>query len=176
MADLAVDISTHDHIAGKETASVTLVEYGDYECPDCGVAHPIVKRLQKHFGDRLRFVFRNFPLPQHPYAEAAAETAEFAAGKGHFWPMHDAIYQHQSQLNLNVLEQLAQQIGLDAAELHTALGAHTFRSRVQADLRSGEQSGVEGTPTFFLNGTFFEDSYDYDSLVEAIQNLLTNAG
>lgn len=175
MADLAVDVSSKDHIAGPSNAAATLVEYGDYECPDCGVAFPIVKRLQKHFGERLRFVFRNFPLSQHRYAEAAAEAAEFAASKDKFWPMHDAIYEHQNHLNLKMLETLVEQLGLDPAELHTALGAHTFRSRVQADTQSGEKSGVRGTPTFFLNGTFFDEDYDFDTLVEAIDAALGNA-
>src|SRR6185369_7770118 len=95
---LTLPVSERDHVQGPETAPVTLVEYGDYECPHCGRAHPVVKRVQKHFGDSLRFVFRNFPLSEmHPMAEPAAEAAEFAASQGKFWEMHDGIYEHQTQ-------------------------------------------------------------------------------
>ena len=111
---LKVAISEHDHLQGPEDATVTLVEYGDYQCPDCVRAHPIVKLLKKRFGGSLRFAFRNFPLAQiHPFAEPAAEAAEFAAAQGQFWEMHDAIYERQSQLSSEFLFSVAKNKGMD---------------------------------------------------------------
>src|ERR1700759_4074767 len=110
MATLKVPVSALDHVQGDEQAPIVLVEYGDYECPHCGHAYPIVKRVQKHFGKRLAFVFRNFPLNEaHPHAEAAAETAEFAGAHSRFWEMHDAIFENQDDLSGTVLVELAEQ-------------------------------------------------------------------
>ena len=115
---LKVPVTSADHIQGEADAPLTMVEYGDYECPHCGQAYPIVQEVQKHFGKRLRFVFRNFPLnDSHPSAEAAAETAEFAAAKGRFWEMHDAIFENQDNLGLGMLLELAEALGLSAANL-----------------------------------------------------------
>src|SRR2546423_12240032 len=113
-ARLTLPVSQRDHQQGPETAPVTLVEYGDYECPYCGEAHPIVKELQRRLGDRLRFVFRNFPLTNaHPHAEHAAETAEAAGAQGKFWEMHDYLYEHQRALDDEHLETYAGTLGLD---------------------------------------------------------------
>src|SRR5271156_702751 len=118
MTRLSVPVSAKDHIQGDPHAPVTLVEYGDYQCPSCGQAYPIVKRLQKHFGKRMSFVFRNFPLTQiHPYAEPAAETAEFAAAHHKFWQMHDLLYENQDRLDDDLLVELAQGLQLAPAQL-----------------------------------------------------------
>ena len=130
MTKLKVPVTTADHIAGGEEAAVTLVEYGDYECPHCGAAHPTVQRLRKKFGKHLRFVFRNFPLNQiHPMAQSAAEAAEFAGAGGRFWEMHDGIFEHQDQIGEELLLELADAIGLSAADLSTALETEAFTPR-----------------------------------------------
>ena len=120
MTKLSIAVSAKDHQQGNPDAPCTLVEYGDYQCPSCGHAYPIVKRVQKHFGKRLLFVFRNFPLSQmHPYAEPAAETAEFAAAHDKFWEMHDLLYESQDRLDDALLLELTQKLQLDPAELDT---------------------------------------------------------
>ena len=145
------------------------MEYGDYECPACGAAFPIVKRLQEHLGDRLKVVFRNFPLREiHPYAEHAAETAEFAAADGHFWEMHDLLFENQETLEDEFLFQLAAKMALSAHKLRRTLAAETYRDRVEGDFRGGIRSGVNGTPTFFINGVRHDGSYDFGTLLEAI--------
>lgn len=173
MTRLSVPVSAKDHIQGDPKAPVTLVEYGDYQCPSCGQAYPIVKRLQKHFGKRMSFVFRNFPLTQiHPYAEPAAETAEFAAAHHKFWEMHDLLYENQESLDDGLLLQLSQQLNLDPNALAEALESKQLEPRVRADFSSGVRSGVNGTPTFFINGQRHDGSYDYASMVEAIDGVL----
>ena len=165
---LSAPVTAEDHCQGEANAAVTLVEYGDYQCPTCGAAYPIVKQLQKHFGDRLRFVHRNFPLPQHHYALPAAETAEFAASEGKFWEMHDALYENQSEIGNDLFPELAEELGLDTKKLEEALDDTSFSATIDKDLASGEASGVHGTPTFFLNGKRHDDSFDYETLKAAI--------
>ena len=173
MAKLKVHVGPADHISGDEHAPVTLVEYGDYECPHCGHAHPIVQAVRKHFGKQLRFVFRNFPLTQiHPHAEMAAEAAEFAASKGRFWEMHDAIFENQALLGDQLLADLAEGLGLPLVELRVALENHEFLPKVKEDFMGGVRSGVNGTPTFFLNGERYEGSWEYGDLVEAIESVM----
>jgi protein-disulfide isomerase len=129
--------------------------------------------VQKHFGKSLLFVFRNFPLTQiHPYAEPAAETAEFAAAHNKFWEMHDLLYENQDRLDDALLFELAQKLQLDPAELREALESKEFEPRVRADFSSGVRSGVNGTPTFFLNGRRHDGPYDFNSLVEAVDRVL----
>ena len=167
---LRVPVTERDHVQGSDNAAVTLVEYGDYECPHCGHAHPVVKRLQKQFGDKLRFVFRNFPLTQiHPLAEPAAEATEFAASQGKFWEMHDGIFEHQALLSLEFLTSLARENGLNEAALSEALASGGFRGRVKEDFTGGVRSGVNGTPTFFVNGKRHDAPPDYESLLQAIE-------
>jgi protein-disulfide isomerase len=169
---LKVSVSAEDHVQGSEDAKVTLVEYGDYECPHCGRAYPVVKRLQEHFRDSLRFVFRNFPLTEmHPLAEPAAESAEFAATQGKFWEMHDGIYEHQSQLSLELLLSLAKKNGMDQRALTQALNSGTFQDRVKKDFMSGVRSGVNGTPTFFINGRRHDAQPDFESLANGIEGI-----
>jgi protein-disulfide isomerase len=173
MSSLKIPVRPEDHIEGDVNAPCTLVEYGDYQCPHCGRAYPIVKRVQKHFGKRLRFVFRNFPLNEiHPQAETAAETAEFAAAQGKFWEMHDALFENQSRFSPAFFPELAQKLGLDAADLRDALGTEKYRAHVRSDFMSGARSGVNGTPTFFINGQRLDGPWDYEDLVGAIDAAL----
>jgi protein-disulfide isomerase len=170
---LRVPVGDQDHIQGNTDAKCTLVEYGDYECPHCGRAYPIVKRVQKHFGKKLRFVFRNFPLAEmHPHAESAAESAEFAGAHGKFWEMHDALFENQGQLSGALYLKLAQQVGLSPLDLRAAVEQREYLPKVKADFTGGVRSGVNGTPTFFINGKRHDASFEYDDLVEAIESSL----
>jgi protein-disulfide isomerase len=169
MSTLRVPITQHDHILGPANAPVTLVEYGDYECPHCGAAHPIVKLVRKHFGKRLRFAFRHFPLSQvHPYAESAAESAEFAGAHGLFWEMHDGIYENQDRIELPLFFALARGLGLSEVDLRTALVDGVYQPKVHNDFIGGVRSGVNGTPTFFINGVRHDGTYAFDDLAAAI--------
>jgi protein-disulfide isomerase len=168
--DLTTPVGETDHIQGASDARVTLVEYGDYECPYCGMAYPIVKRLQARLGDQLRFVFRNFPLSEmHPHAAAAAELAEAAALQGKFWEMHDALYENQRALAPADLERYARKLGLDLDSIETAFKGGALRQRVKADFTSGVRSGVNGTPTFFIDGRRFDGDWrDEDSFLAVL--------
>jgi protein-disulfide isomerase len=158
-----------DHIRGPANAAVTLVEYGDYECPYCGAAYPIVKEVQSRMSDRLRFVFRNFPITtSHPHAEQAAEAAEAAAAQGRFWEMHDHLYENQRRLEDSDLRAYAETVGLDVEQFDNELTEHVHAPRVREDFMSGVRSGVNGTPTFFINGRRHDDSYDLDTLLAAL--------
>ncbi len=170
MSKLTAAVSSNDHSLGKTNAPWTLVEYGDYQCPSCGDAYAIVKQLQQHFGDQLRFVFRNFPLDMHPYAEHAAEAAEFAAAHGKFWEMHDLLFEHQANLKDATLLKLAVKLRLASDHLVYALKEGKYAARVKTDLESGIASGVEGTPTFYINGKRYDGDYDLDSLIEAVES------
>jgi formate-nitrite transporter family protein len=171
MSRLRPAVSDSDHSAGPENAPVTLVEYGDYECPHCGRAHPIVREAQKRMGDRLRFVFRNFPLAEaHPHAQRAAEAAEAAAAQGKFWEMHDVIFEHQLHLSDADLIRYATTLGLDAGRMKNELDAGTYAERVQADVSSGARSGVNGTPTFFINGKRYDGPWDLATLLGALKD------
>ncbi len=146
-------VSTEDHLVGPEDAQVTLVEYGDYECPSCGMAHPIVKSIRRRLGDQLRFVFRPFPLSQsHPHAAHAAEAAEAAAAQGKFWPMHDMLFENQDRLTDADLLRYADALDLDSDLVAKEVEEETYAAKVRASFRSGVRSGVNGTPTFFING------------------------
>ena len=167
---LRTPIMLKDHVQGDQHAAITLVEFGDYECPHCGHAYPIIKRVQKHFGPRLRFVFRNFPLNEiHPNAEAAAEAAEFAATHGRFWEMHDGIYENQKKIGLQFFIELAETLALSAPVLREALAAREFAPRVKEDFLGGVRSGVNGTPTFFINEQRHDGPFEFEVLVEAIE-------
>lgn len=170
MTHLTPPIGPHDHVQGPENAPITLVEYGDFQCPDCGDAHPVVKQMQQEFGESLRFVYRNFPLNDiHPYAEHAAEAAEAAGAQGKFWPMHDLLYAHQRALHDPQLAEYAQQAGADPAAVTQALADGTFAPRVGEDLAGGERSGVQGTPTFYVNGIRFDGNWSSGELSLALQ-------
>jgi protein-disulfide isomerase len=176
MATLKVPVTPNDYIRGPMDAPVTLVEYGDYQCPYCGAAHPIVQAIESHFADQLRLVFRNFPLTEiHPLAEPAAETAEYAGANGQFWEMHDALYENQDQLGIPLFFALAQALGLSQEGLRDALENGTFAPKIQNDFLGGVRSGVNGTPTFFINGQRHDGTYDYPHLAAAIESQLVHA-
>jgi protein-disulfide isomerase len=170
---LTLPVGPRDHIRGHEAAAVTLVEYGDFECPQCGAARPIVARVAHRFGDRLRFVFRHFPLTNsHPNAQHAAEEAEWAAALNAFWPMHDALYAAQNRLSDRRMLELAVDLGLPGAGLQRAWIDHTFIARIKEDFASGLASGVTGTPSFFINGVRHEAGWDEMALSQAIADAL----
>jgi protein-disulfide isomerase len=159
-----------DHIQGPADAAVTLVEYGDYECPYCGAAHPIIKEVQARMGERLRFVFRNFPITtSHPHAERAAEAAEAAASQGRFWQMHDLLYENQRRLRDQDLRDYAEELGLDIGLFDNQLAEGVHAARVHEDFMSGVRSGVNGTPTFYINGARHDGSYDIETLLAALR-------
>ncbi len=167
---LSVEVSKDDHIQGEKNAPVTLVEYGDYECPVCGAAYPIVKDIQKKLGVNLRFVFRNFPLSEmHPHAAQAAEAAEAASAQGKFWEMHDALYENQGNLSERDLLDYSEKIGLDENQFATDLQNETYADKIQTDFESGVESGVNGTPTFFVNGVRFDGDWQNGELLDALQ-------
>jgi len=173
MSTLKIPVSERDHVQGEENAPCTLVEYGDYECPHCRAAHPVIRRLERHFGGRLRFVFRNFPLTQiHRNAQSAAETAEFAAAGGKFWEMHDLLFHNQERLGSALFEELVSQLGLDADELRKSLEEGTYTSLVREDFTGGVRSGVNGTPTFFINGDRHNGPHDFEHLSAKIEAAL----
>jgi protein-disulfide isomerase len=176
MATLHVPVNSADQTQGDAFAPVTLVEYGDYECPACGAAFPVVKAVQRQFGTKLRFVFRNFPLTKlHPHAESAAEVAEFAGAHGRFWEMHDALYENQAEFGVPLYLALAESLGLSPVDLREALETHSFRPKVRRDFSGGIRSGVNGTPTFFINGTRHDGAFEVEALVAAITAALEHA-
>jgi protein-disulfide isomerase len=165
-------VGREDHVLGDASAAVTLVEYGDYECPHCATAHPIVEALRTAFGPALRFVFRNFPLNEiHPHAEHAAEAAEAAASvsPSAFWAMHAAIFANQEALGDRALAQYGEEAGVPGGVIAAALKAHTYEPRVKSDFESGIRSGVNGTPTFFINGQKHTGAYDLATLRHAVE-------
>jgi protein-disulfide isomerase len=170
LVELQVPVIAQDHVQGPDTAPVTLVEYGDFECPYCRRAFHAIKWVQRELRDQLRFVYRNFPLREiHPHAQHAAEAAEAAAAQGKFWEMHDYLFEHQFALEDADLRQYAARLGLDLDCFEQNLTEHRFARRIERDLQGGIESGVPGTPTFFINGVRHEDSYDRLSLLSAIQ-------
>jgi formate-nitrite transporter family protein len=172
-ATLTQPVSEHDHAEGPADAPLTLVEYGDYQCPYCGAAFPVVKRLQKTLGKKLRFVFRNFPLTQaHPYALIAAEAAEAAALQGKFWEMHDLLFEEQTFLKPDIIHLWAKNIGLDLEKFRNDIKQGVVEKRIKEDRQSGIRSGVNGTPTFFINGTRYDGPPEYDSLLAALESEL----
>ena len=168
---LTPPVSERDHIAGPDSAPVTLVEYGDYECPFCGAAYPIVKTVQRTLGEDLRFVFRNFPLAEaHPHARKAAQAAEAAGAQGKFWEMHDLLYENQQALELEDLIGYAKTLGIDTVRFARELEDGTYEKRVRDDFRSGVKSGVNGTPTFFINGERYDGSWaNADAFIGALR-------
>ena len=168
--DLSQDVDPErDHIRGSEDAPVTLVEYGDFECPYCGRAEPVIRELLSSFDDDVRYVWRHLPLNDvHPNAQLAAEASEAAAAQGHFWEMHDTLLQHQGDLRPSHIATYAQEIGLDSQRLLSELHRREYASRVSQDVNSADESGVSGTPTFFINGRRHYGTYDIDTLSAAV--------
>jgi protein-disulfide isomerase len=167
---LSATVSERDHAQGSPDAPLTLLQYGDYECPYCGRAYPVVKQLQQRLGNRLRFVFRNFPMNNvHAHASVAAQAAEAAAAQGKFRPMHDLLYAHQHDLADIDLQQLAIRVGLELYKFNADLAGGRHARRVQEDLASGRASGVTETPTFFINARRYEGPHDFDSMLAALE-------
>jgi len=165
-ADRTLPIQDDDHITGPDTAAITLVAYCDFECPYCGRAYPIIKRLQARLPDRLRFVFRHFPLiHKHPLAQQAAEAAEAADAQGEFWGMHDLLFEHQDALEERDLYAYAGVLGLDTGRFERALSSRLHAKRVDRDVMSGRRSGVSGTPTFFINGLRHTDEETLERVI-----------
>jgi protein-disulfide isomerase len=172
---LKLPVGEKDHIKGSQDAKVTLLEYGDYQCPYCGEAYGIVKRVQEKFGPDLRFVFRNFPLTEvHPRAEFGAEIAESASDQGKFWEMHDYLYEHQSYLSNEefFLQYAGSKLGMDAQRIRKEVATHAHLQRIRADFMSGVRSGVNGTPTLFINDLRHNGDYQFETLVGAIEAVL----
>jgi len=172
-AMLTQPVSAHDHAEGPADAPLTLVEYGDYQCPYCGAAYPVVKRLQKTLGKKLRFGFRNFPLTQaHPYALIAAEAAEAAALQDKFWEMHDLLFEKQTLLKPDIIPLWAERMGLNLETFGNDIKQGVVEKHIKEDRQSGIRSGVNGTPTFFINGTRHDGPPDYNSLLGALESAL----
>jgi protein-disulfide isomerase len=170
---LTAPITGRDHILGPATAPLILVEYGDYECLNCGQAHHVVKQLLLLLGRRLCFVFRHFPLTMvHPHVQLAAEAAEAAGAQGQFWAMHDVLFEHQHALDDGDLVRYAAALGLDVSRFSSELARHIHAARVREDFMSGVRSSVNGTPTFFINGVRHDGSYDFDALLNAIERVM----
>lgn len=170
---LHTSVSGQDHIQGSEQASITLLEYGDYQCPFCGLAYPVVKRLQRHFGKDLRFSFRNFPLIQsHEHALLAAVAAEAAGNQGRFWEMHDMLYEHQDRLGSQDLTRYATNLQLNLRKFDEDIKSEALLNRVRADYLSGEMSGVEGTPTFFINDVKYVGAPQFDEMKRFIEGII----
>jgi protein-disulfide isomerase len=175
---LTLPVGERDHFEGPPDAPIVLVEYGDYQCPYCGAAYPIVKNVQKDLAERLRFVFRNFPITNsHPQAQWAAETAEAAAAQGKFWEMHDYLYENQASLGGEVFfERFERKIKLDSTKLKRDVAQHVHSARIQEDYMSGIRSGVNGTPTFFINGLRYDGYPEFGPLTAALKEAEKAAG
>jgi protein-disulfide isomerase len=166
---LTLPIAGRDHIQGPIDAPIALVEYGDYECPYCGEAHPVVKAIQRHLGDKLCFAFRNFPLANmHPHSVHAAEASEAAGAEGKFWEMHDLLFENQAALEDEDLAGYATALGLDGPRLISEVLAGQYEARVREDFKSGTRGGVNGTPSFFINGERYDGGADLEALLAAV--------
>lgn len=170
---LTLPVSERDHVKRSLDAPVVLVEYGDYECPHCQEVYPILYELKERLGNRVAYVYRHFPISrQHPNAQLAAEAAEAAAAQGKFWEMHHRLFTHQNELGFDDLVRHAAAIGLDMDLFRRELEEHTYADRVREDFMSGVRSGVNGTPTFYINGIRYDGAWDFESLLEAIEKPL----
>jgi protein-disulfide isomerase len=159
-----------DHIKGPEDAPVSLVEYGDYECPYCGAAHPVVKEILARMEGTLQFVYRHFPLTTvHPNAEQAAEAAEAAGAQRRFWEMHEVLFGNQQHLDAPHLHAYAETLDLDVGRFGRELANHVHADRVHEDFLSGVRSGVGGTPSFYINGVRYDGPHDLPALLNALQ-------
>jgi protein-disulfide isomerase len=174
--DLTIQPSTADNALGPTHAAVTLVEYGDFECPNCKQAAPGVKLLLARFAGRVRFVFRHFPLEEvHPHALHAALAAEAAAGQGKFWQMHDLLFENQQHLKSRQLRAYAERLELDLVRFDADMADEIYLQRVREQMEGGRRSGVRGTPTFFLNARIKDVSFGMQSLEGAVESALKQA-
>ena len=167
---LSEPVGPEDHVQGPDNAPVTLLEYGDYQCSYCGDLYPVLKEVQKQVGKSLRFVFRNFPITSiHPQAFIAAEAAEAAAGQGRFWQMHDKLYENQFDLSAESIAIYAEQVGLDMERFVREVNDQTYAKRIRQDFQGGVMSGVNGTPSLFINGERYDGDRDARSIVAALK-------
>jgi protein-disulfide isomerase len=170
---LTPPVQSYDHLLGPSHAAVTVVEFGDFECPNCKQAAPAVKLLLERFEERVRFVFRHFPLTEvHPHALMAAQAAEAASAQGQFWPMHDLLFENQTHLKAQHLRGYAERLGLDMARYTAEMDDEIYLQRVRENMESGRQSGVRATPTFFINGRLQDVSYGLRALFDAVEGAL----
>jgi len=166
-------VSDKDHFQGAKSATIVLVEYGDYQCPHCGRAYPILKKIQKQLGDELKFVFRNFPIEEsHPDAVQAAIASEAAALQNKYWEMHDALFEHQNDLSENGILSLAKNLKLDLKKFSADWQSEELSQKVEDDFESGVRSGVNGTPGFFINGQAYYDNWEYEYFLNYLKGLL----
>jgi len=173
VVQLLVPDRATEHVLGPDSAPVTVVEFGDFECPSCRQAHPAVQMMLSHFGKQVRFAFRHFPLREvHPHAELAAEAAEAAGAQGKFWPYAELLFNHQSHLDNRHLDSYAAQLGLDMARFENELKDNVYRQRVQEQVELGRRLSVRATPTFYVNGVFTDVSFGLQHLREAIDRAL----
>ena len=171
--ELAVPVQNVDHVIGTSHAPVTIVEYGDFECPNCKQAAPAVKLLLERFAGRVRMVFRHFPLEEvHPHALAAAEAAECAGGQGKFWEMHDLLFANQDHLKTNQLHSYAERLQLDMARYTSEMDDEVYRQRIREQMDGARRSGVRATPTFFVNGRLQDVSFGMRALFDAAEAAL----
>jgi protein-disulfide isomerase len=171
--ELVVPVAPTDHAIGPAHARITVVEYGDYECPNCKQAAPVVKLLLSEFGDRVRFAYRHFPLEEvHPHALNAAEAAEAAGAQGKFWPMHDLLFEHQHALKAHHLREYAQRLELDMPRFTAEMKDTVYLQRIREHQQSGVASGVRATPTFFLDGRILDVSFGVKTLFDAVAKAL----
>jgi protein-disulfide isomerase len=177
MSQLKPTVNSNDHLFGNPAATLELVEYGDYECPHCGHAYPIVKNILERLGPDIKFVFRNFPLTTiHPHAFMAAIAAEAAGLQGKYWEMHDIIFEHQQILAIENLLLFAGRIGLDIGRFQKDIQQKTLSEKVEKDMDSGFRSGVNGTPTFFINGRKFDGDWTGDNLLQYLRDVRAGVG
>ncbi|MFZ1387723.1 MAG: DsbA family protein [Thiolinea sp.] len=176
MSQLKDPVHEGDNYQGSLDAPLVLVEYGDYQCPYCGEAYGVIKQVQKHFGDKLCFVFRDFPLTQiHEQALAAALVADFAAKYDKFWPVHDALYEHQKRLGNDLYQSLAHTYELPMQELIAEIQDKTAEEKITHDFKSGVRSGVNGTPSFFINGEHYKGPAEAHALIATLEAVLARA-
>ena len=171
--ELAVPVGSTDHVTGAAHAVATVVEYGDFECPNCKQAHPAVKLLLERFSGRVRFVWRHFPLEDvHPHALSAAQAAECAGGQGKFWEMYDLLFANQAHLKPNDLEGYAARLSLDMARYAAEMVDEVYLQRVREQMQGALDSGVRATPTFFINGRIQDVSFGLRALFDSVETLL----
>jgi protein-disulfide isomerase len=169
MIALTLPEPERDHLYGSADGSIRLLEYGDYECPFCAEAQPIIKEIQRRLGDDLLFAFRHFPLTNiHPHSKHAAEAAEAAGAQGNFWGMHDILFENQDALEDEYLAAYAAELGLDVARLIREVTSSIYAQRIREDFKSGMRGGVNGTPTFFINGQRYDGARDLKHLLNAL--------
>jgi len=173
MIQLTPAVNSHDHIYGNLQAPIELVEYGDYECPYCGAAYPIIKDIQQKLGQQLKFAFRNFPLSKiHPHAFSAAVATEAAGLQGKFWEMHDVVFENQKTLEKENIIRLAETVGLLPERFEIDLQQKALAEKVEKDFESGLRSGVNKTPSFFINGEKYEGAWGEGQLLQYLETQL----